>query len=109
MKNVALLVTSIGMLAACGNAGVEVPSSLAGTMWQVEDIDEGGIIDRSHVTLEFESDERVAGTTGCNRYFGTLQIDGSLFAVSGAGNPLHRAPGTRATAWSSGTRVTMLH
>lgn len=78
--------------AGCGN---EVPNEaramqddpdLLGTVWQVEDIDAGGIIDRSHVTIEILEPERISGSAGCNRYFGTLRLGGGEFKVSGLGN-----------------------
>ena len=50
--------------------------SLAGTAWWVEDIDGHGVIDMSHTSIEFTDDGRVVGDTGCNRYFGGVDIDG---------------------------------
>jgi len=51
--------------------------SLTGTSWWVEDIAGKGVIDRSHTSIEFTEDGKVAGSTGCNRYFGSAEIDGS--------------------------------
>jgi putative lipoprotein len=51
--------------------------SLAGTAWWVEDIAGTGVIDSSHTTIQFAEDGKVAGSTGCNRYFGSAEIDGS--------------------------------
>ncbi len=48
--------------------------SLTGTAWWVEDIGGRGVIDRSHTTIEFSDDGQVAGDTGCNRYFGSVEI-----------------------------------
>jgi heat shock protein HslJ len=48
--------------------------SLTGTAWWVEDIDNKGVIDMSHTTIEFTDDGEVAGDTGCNRYFGSVEI-----------------------------------
>lgn len=59
---------------------------LSGTVWQVEDIDAGGIIDRSHVTIEIPEPGQIAGSAGCNRYFGTLRLGANGFIVSGVGN-----------------------
>jgi len=53
------------------------PQSLAGTAWWVEDIAGHGVIDMSHTTVEFTDDGRVGGDTGCNRYFGGVDISGS--------------------------------
>lgn len=60
--------------------------NLAGTTWQIEDIDEAGIVDRSMITLQFPGEGRVAGSTGCNRYFGTVSIDGDRLSFSQLGS-----------------------
>jgi heat shock protein HslJ len=59
---------------------------LAGTAWQVEDIDGGGVIDNSRITIEIPEHARITGTAGCNRYFGSLNVGVDEFQVSGAGN-----------------------
>ena len=75
------------LAAGCdGMGGDSSPPPLAGTLWQVEDIDGGGIIDRSNITLEFPGNTEIAGSTGCNRYFGSLAVGGDRFAVSGTGS-----------------------
>lgn len=88
------LVCALFGLASCSTRlgeqmGENVPSSsdtLAGSTWQVEDIDGGGIIDRSMVTIQFDDSGRIAGSTGCNRYFGMVEIEGERFSVSGSGS-----------------------
>jgi heat shock protein HslJ len=62
------------------------PPQLAGTAWQVEDIDGGGVIDNSRITIEIPEHARITGTAGCNRYFGSLSVGVDEFQVSGAGN-----------------------
>ena len=59
---------------------------LPGTSWQVEDIDQRGVIDFSNVSLEFAEDGRIAGSTGCNRYFGSASIEGSSIGFSELGS-----------------------
>lgn len=49
---------------------------IQGTAWWVEDIAGKGVIDMSHTTIEFLEDGKVAGDTGCNRYFGGYEITG---------------------------------
>lgn len=61
-------------------------AGLDDTAWQVEDIDERGIVDRSMITLEFTGDGRVTGSTGCNRYVGHVYLDGDVLTVSGIGS-----------------------
>ncbi len=61
------------VLCACAqtNAGGEPggPPALEGS-WQVEDIDNQGMIDSAMVAVEFGADGRVSGRGGCNRYGG---------------------------------------
>ena len=54
---------------------------LAGTSWWVEDIGGKGVIDMSHTTIEFTDDGRVVGDTGCNRYFGGIEISATEITV----------------------------
>ncbi|MEQ8207096.1 MAG: META domain-containing protein [Woeseia sp.] len=62
------------------------PQALYDVVWQVEDIDKGGIIDSSHITMQMSPEGRASGSTGCNRYFGTLTVGQTSFEVSGAGS-----------------------
>ena len=63
-------------------------SAFGGTTWRVDAIGDHGALDKAPATPTFEkSGERVAGSTGCNNYFATVQIrragvspDGSQFA-----------------------------
>lgn len=38
--------------------------------WRVENIDNGGVIDKSHTSIIFNQDKHISGSTGCNRYSG---------------------------------------
>jgi len=49
--------------AAGGGAG-----GLVGAAWRVEDLNGGGVIDKSQTSLEFNAEGRVSGIAGCNRY-----------------------------------------
>ena len=75
---------------ACGEGTVasamQESPALAGTAWQVEDIDAGGVIDNSHITIEIPELTQIAGSGGCNRYFGSLTLGADEFRVSAAGN-----------------------
>lgn len=64
----------------------ETSADLFDTVWQVEDIDRGGIIDRSHITIEMSGEGRIAGSTGCNQYFGSLTVEATAFQVENAGS-----------------------
>ena len=50
--------------------------ALEGTHWSVEDISSQGVVDRSHTTIHFLPENRVAGDSSCNRYMGGFEIDG---------------------------------
>ena len=63
---------------------------LAGTSWILKELDgaapvEGG---RSPANLEFLADGRIAGTTGCNRYFGPFTIAGDALTTGQLGSTL---------------------
>jgi heat shock protein HslJ len=55
--------------------GGEPAMLLGGAEWVVEDIDGGGIIDRSRATLVFLPDGRVVGRASCNEYAGRWTLD----------------------------------
>ena len=59
---------------------------LEGTVWQIEDIDTGGIIDRSMITMDFTEGGRIQGFTGCNRYFGDATVAGDVLSLGGIGS-----------------------
>ena len=50
---------------------------LDGSIWLVEDIEGGGVIDFLQSTLTFDSPEKITGMGGCNNFFGSVKIDGS--------------------------------
>jgi putative lipoprotein len=52
------------------------PDVLLGAEWVVEDINRGGVIDNSRLTLMFSEEGRVSGSTNCNRLNGLYAADG---------------------------------
>ena len=89
-RSLALSIAAVVLTATQGcspQSGDTAPAiSLSGSTWQVEDIDQGGIIDGSQITLQFADEGRIAGSTGCNRYFGTVDIERDAIAISGVGS-----------------------
>ena len=92
---VALLAAAAIVLSGCledapsekKNAAMETTLPvLEGTVWQVEDIDTGGIIDRSMITMDFTEVGRIQGFTGCNRYFGNATAAGDVLSLGGIGS-----------------------
>lgn len=77
-----LLVTTA--LIGCANSPAHVSDDdsevLTGT-WRVEDIDGRGVIDRSQVTIDFDTQGKVSGSTGCNRYTGEVNLSDAAFRV----------------------------
>lgn len=66
-------------LQGCGGRVEEVISG----QWQIEDINNQGIIDSSHITLGFDTQEkRVYGSSGCNRYNSNYQLSGEGIAFT---------------------------
>ncbi len=57
----------------------ETPS-LEGGEWVVEDINEGGVIDMTRVTMTFGEDG-VSGSGGCNSYSGSYEVNGNLLTI----------------------------
>jgi heat shock protein HslJ len=50
--------------------------TLSGRSWVAEDINGKGVMDMLQTTLEFGEDGKVGGNAGCNRYFGSVKIEG---------------------------------
>lgn len=79
---VVLLAVSLLSVACSQSTDSEVSIEALNGSWQVEDIDGGGIIDSSHITVNFVGDGQIAGATGCNRYRGKLERNGSEVSIS---------------------------
>lgn len=73
-----------------GCAG-EPSALLAGDEWSVEDIKSDDIIESSRITINFE-DGKIAGTNGCNRYFGGYQLTGESLSIKVAGSTMMACP-----------------
>jgi len=67
----------------CIRAGTPA-ADLAAVRWVVEDIDGGGVIDRSRVTLEFDGEGRLSGHASCNRYTASYTRDGDGLTIGPA-------------------------
>jgi len=57
-------------LPAEGEAAGHDPAILTGAEWRVEDLNRGGVIDNSNLTLTFTATGRVTGSTHCNSLSG---------------------------------------
>ncbi|MBL8660027.1 MAG: META domain-containing protein [Rhodospirillales bacterium] len=65
---------------------VSAQSSLIQTSWLAEDIGGRGVIDNAQTTITFDGEGRVAGSGGCNRYFGSVAIDGAAVTIGKLGS-----------------------
>jgi putative lipoprotein len=57
--------------------------TLVGSAWTVEDINGGGIIDNSNVTISFTQDGKISGSGGCNFYSGNYEASDKILNVVG--------------------------
>jgi heat shock protein HslJ len=70
------------VLTGCGGEPVDL---LRGHEWVVEDLDGGGIIDSSRISIEFDAESgRVHGLASCNRYSAGYALGGEGLSFSGA-------------------------
>jgi heat shock protein HslJ len=59
-------------------------ASLVGTAWRAVDVDGQPPVEGSEPTIEF-SEDRIFGTTGCNRYFAGCTIVGETLSLTPVG------------------------
>jgi heat shock protein HslJ len=80
------------LLAGCttGNAGTS--NDLLGSSWLAEDIEGRGVMDILQTTIGFAEDDRIAGSGGCNNYFGLAVIEGSKISMGPLGSTKKACP-----------------
>lgn len=82
------LLSGVLVLSACATQQVASPSpeppTLKGTEWTVTKIKGADTIVDSQPTISFEGD-RIAGTSGCNRFFGGYTQDGANLKFDAVG------------------------
>jgi heat shock protein HslJ len=70
------------LLAAC--AGPAAPG-LAGSEWRPTRLGAADLPAASGIFLRFEDDGRLAGSGGCNRFFGSYKLDGDKIEIGSLG------------------------
>lgn len=75
-------ITLMGCVAENDSTEIVVDLATLSGAWRVEDIDQGGVIDNSMVTMLFEQENRISGSTGCNQYTGNVSLDDKAFQVT---------------------------
>jgi heat shock protein HslJ len=73
-------------------AAAAEPGGLVGTAWRLEDLGGAGVLDRVEATLEFPDPVMVAGSSSCNRFFGTVSISGESIKISPLGSTRMSCP-----------------
>ena len=66
--------------------------SLTGAEWVIEDIAGRGVIDDSHASLEFLPEDRLAGSTSCNRLIGSYTLKVDTLSVKPTGTTMMACP-----------------
>jgi heat shock protein HslJ len=83
------------IVAGCGpyhgtapsRAASPTPSAgLVGTRWTLEDLGGAGVVEEASATLEFPEPGKVTGSGSCNRFFGTVSINGDAIAIGPLGS-----------------------
>jgi heat shock protein HslJ len=70
-----------------GPSSASLPTVLQGTTWRLTSIDNHPALAGVRVTAVFSSDDdRVAGSAGCNQYFGRAAVQGERIEVGGLGS-----------------------
>jgi putative lipoprotein len=64
------------------------PDFPTNSSWRVENLDEGGLVDNSMITIVFTEEGGVSGASGCNRYFGQVEIDDYNIVFSKLGSSM---------------------
>jgi heat shock protein HslJ len=72
----------IGLAAVAGGSGeAHEVRLLAGTAWRAASVGGAAVPDGVDVTLAFDGEGRVAGSSGCNRFAGSYRQDGHTLVL----------------------------
>jgi heat shock protein HslJ len=79
-----IMCAALFSLGACGPAGVQQgnQSDLTGTTWSLSTLSGQPLVTGSGITIEFTSDGKVSGSSGCNRYAGAYKVSGNSIQIS---------------------------
>lgn len=82
----------VGCTPKADSSNTKPDSQILTGAWQVEDIDQGGVIDFAMVYFQIENGNRIIGSTGCNRFFGEVTASNGRFAASQVASTLRACP-----------------
>ncbi|OJS99078.1 META domain-containing protein [Marinobacter nauticus] len=84
-KNILAMLLVTGSLWGCSLSQERATGktmNLAGSQWQVEEIDGDPVAEGSDVTIAFTDEGRVSGSSSCNRYQGGWDANGNQLELS---------------------------
>jgi putative lipoprotein len=83
-----LTLSSATLLCACQllGAGGDAPPDLDGTAWKATEIGGGAVHEAIASTLRIGEEGSMSGSAGCNRFFGTLSLEGDRVSVGPLGS-----------------------
>jgi len=73
------------MLTRVDPEAASASGDLAGSSWVLEDLNGAGVVEGTHVTLDFAEKGRATGNGSCNRYFSTVDVSGSSIRFGAVG------------------------
>ncbi|WP_372922684.1 META domain-containing protein [Roseovarius sp.] len=68
--------------------GGDPASLLTGVAWQIKEVASEEAIDGATLTVEFDADRRVSGSTGCNRFMGGYDLTGEGLSLGQIGTTM---------------------
>ncbi|MBI9045499.1 MAG: META domain-containing protein [Anaerolineaceae bacterium] len=81
-KYIRIAILFVILLSACSGNEPNLEAQLQGKTWVLTSYNDSQPIADRHPTLNFEADQ-ISGTTGCNHYGGTYQIEGDTIRFEG--------------------------
>lgn len=82
------LAALVVVLPLLGCAPAADAATLRGPTWQLDSLRGQAVAASPAVTAVFTEDDRVAGSAGCNRYFGSAAVDGDKLTVQALGSTM---------------------
>ena len=75
------------VLQACAPLGSaeHAPSTLLGTEWELQTLDDQPLIEDAPASLAFMQDGQIAGNGSCNRFFGAVTFNGDRLRINSLG------------------------
>lgn len=76
----------LALISACGTTSPDsMPATLLDSSWELTSIDEQPLAAGPAPTLSIDAEGRVSGDAGCNRYFGSAEVQNGAATFSGLG------------------------